>query len=646
MAAEIEVELEDGVSKPAKTASKSLDKLSKSAKGVKNNAGKIGGSAQKVKGLGSAADASAAGMKTLAGAAKFAATAVAAVAVAAGAAFASALGQSLKFADGIRFSLTAFLKSGPKAEAAIARIMGISNELGVSFQTAASTFKSFISAGLGEDAAANMIKFRADVQAFAGDTPAAVARVENAFVQLEKAVATGKIEADGFNSIVGNLPVNQVQIMTELAKKMKVPLSDLVDSSGKLKVALTELPVDKLVESIQDATLKATGFGKAGDAAFAKATSTVSGLVGMIKNRAGNAIDQLALKIGPNLGKAALPVLDKLASAMNSPEFSAGLSSAADFMSGAFVTGIDVLTTAFNFLKPIVSGFFDGFGTSAGLAVPVIKKIGSALMSLMGNETFINGVATAFKVLGFAMGIALDISLALIGFMAAGWAILGAGIGIIGAVGNAIVSFFSAFFSIASSVISAVIGFFDLLINGSFSDIQSAVSKMSNTVTGFFSTMGAKIITALVSLVSKVASVGGEMMAGLVGGIKGAAGAVVGAITGVVGNAISSAKALLGIASPSKVFEEFGVNTVVGFERGVVDEGPRVSSALGGVLDPSSLAALGPGGGTNNLSASSNATINVQGATEPANVAMQVRDVLLDELLGTFEQLRIEVSGA
>ena len=65
---------------------------------------------------------------------------------------------------------------------------------------------------------------------------------------------------------------------------------------------------------------------------------------------------------------------------------------------------------------------------------------------------------------------------------------------------------------------------------------------------------------------------GADLIQGLIDGIASMGGAVLDAIGGVVGGAIDWAKSLLGIASPSKVFRQFGGYTMEGFALGISDE--------------------------------------------------------------------------
>ena len=64
-------------------------------------------------------------------------------------------------------------------------------------------------------------------------------------------------------------------------------------------------------------------------------------------------------------------------------------------------------------------------------------------------------------------------------------------------------------------------------------------------------------------------SFGSAMIDGLIGGILGKATALRDAVTGAAGKAVTGFKNLLGINSPSKVFAEFGVNTMEGYQQGI-----------------------------------------------------------------------------
>jgi hypothetical protein len=83
-----------------------------------------------------------------------------------------------------------------------------------------------------------------------------------------------------------------------------------------------------------------------------------------------------------------------------------------------------------------------------------------------------------------------------------------------------------------------------------------------------------------------LADVAADLIAGLVTGITGGGTAVFNAIKGVVMGAIDGAKKLLGIASPSKVFAEIGMQTGAGMEAGVDRSAPGVHNSLESMVEP------------------------------------------------------------
>jgi len=90
-------------------------------------------------------------------------------------------------------------------------------------------------------------------------------------------------------------------------------------------------------------------------------------------------------------------------------------------------------------------------------------------------------------------------------------------------------------------------------------------------------------------------AMGKNLIDGLVNGIKNGATAVLNAMKGVVQGAIDGAKKLLGIASPSKVFAEIGMQTGAGMQGGVEKSAGGVQGALESMVSPP-LASAGKGG--------------------------------------------------
>ncbi|OYD06072.1 phage tail protein, partial [Paludifilum halophilum] len=93
-------------------------------------------------------------------------------------------------------------------------------------------------------------------------------------------------------------------------------------------------------------------------------------------------------------------------------------------------------------------------------------------------------------------------------------------------------------------------------ISNQMENIRSTIGKIWDRVMGFFRNIN-------------LFKTGRDIIQGLINGIKNMASRVTDAVTGVVDGAIHWAKKQLGIASPSKVFEEIGEYTGEGFKIGM-----------------------------------------------------------------------------
>lgn len=152
-----------------------------------------------------------------------------------------------------------------------------------------------------------------------------------------------------------------------------------------------------------------------------------------------------------------------------------------------------------------------------------------------------------------------------------------------------------------------------------------------------------------------LSEIGSQLIAGLAAGITGGAGAVVDAITGVAGGAVDAAKKALGIASPSKVFAEIGMNTAAGMSSGVDSASGDVQSSLQKMVSPTDIQAggatpsaapaakSGGGGGGSDLSG---ATFNFYGVEGAEDALGRFKDLLTQVLDGDASQLGTAVPNA
>ena len=101
----------------------------------------------------------------------------------------------------------------------------------------------------------------------------------------------------------------------------------------------------------------------------------------------------------------------------------------------------------------------------------------------------------------------------------------------------------------------------------------------------FFTSLPGQIMAALASLPGQLSSMGGQMIDGMKNGIQAKAGELLASVQGTISNAVEGAKNLLGIHSPSKVFdEEIGQMTIEGAAVGAEKKADRFKSAVAGAL--------------------------------------------------------------
>lgn len=199
---------------------------------------------------------------------------------------------------------------------------------------------------------------------------------------------------------------------------------------------------------------------------------------------------------------------------------------------------IGILTTVIQIGASIIGAWASILGAIISTAVSIWQGVSSVFMGAIG---FVSSLLSSFNPSGIMAGV------------------LGAVIGVASAI----------WASIRAVFVGAVNGLM-AVIRG-FSPV-SAFSTAFSAVWGFLS-----------GLVGRFRTFGVNIIQGLIGGIKSMAGAVVGAISSTVGNVAGTAKRMLGINSPSRVFRQFGSWVSEGLAIGIDKGGQKPVSAIGSV---------------------------------------------------------------
>lgn len=144
---------------------------------------------------------------------------------------------------------------------------------------------------------------------------------------------------------------------------------------------------------------------------------------------------------------------------------------------------------------------------------------------------------------------------------------------IVNAVQNAKTSAVNKFNEMKSNVINA--------ISNMLSTVKTRITQLPRTVGQAFQ----NAVNSARRFISSAASVGSNLINGFVNGVRNAAHRLISAVTGAVSNAINGAKRLLGIHSPSRVFKDIGINTMLGAAIGIEDTSKKPLKAVESMAD-------------------------------------------------------------
>lgn len=144
---------------------------------------------------------------------------------------------------------------------------------------------------------------------------------------------------------------------------------------------------------------------------------------------------------------------------------------------------------------------------------------------------------------------------------------------IVNAVENAKTSAVNKFNEMKNNVINA--------ISSMLSTVKSRITQLPQAVGQAFQ----NAVNSARRFVSSAVSVGSNLIGGFVQGVRNSAHRLISAVTSAVGNAINGAKRLLGIHSPSRVFKDIGVNTMLGAAIGIENTSKKPLQAVESMAD-------------------------------------------------------------
>ena len=390
------------------------------------------------------------------------------------------------------------------------------------------------------------------------------------------AMEKGEISAEEFNQAIMDLG------MTDAAKEAATSTSTIEGAMGNLEASVVGVGTTVLDQFKGPLT--------SGISMLAQRISGLSGVftglvqtIGPILSQIGTTFQTAFQPVVGMVQSQLLPALKPLMSALQNlgnaimPIITAGIQTVAPMLS-TLVSNIgqtmSVIATA---VTPVINNI-------ASLIQAVLPVIQSAFQSWGSTiQGVINAVFPFIQtVVTSVMNVINAIITTVLAAINGDWSGVWEGIhDIVSSVWNGIQSIVSgginAVSGVISSVLSGISGIFSNVWNGikgavssAWSGITSAVSSGVSSMMSFITSIPSRIMGVFSGAGSWLLSAGQNIIQGLINGITNAIGGAISAVKNAVSGIIDGAKSLLGIASPSKVFDrEIGRMIPAGLGRGV-----------------------------------------------------------------------------
>jgi tape measure domain-containing protein len=281
----------------------------------------------------------------------------------------------------------------------------------------------------------------------------------------------------------------------------------------------------------------------------------------------------------------------------------------------------DALIAAWEQLKEAGMAIFEAIRETIAAVAAAIKAIweehGEAIMAVLKPlwEQVKNTVTTAIEII---KNVIIFVMAIIRGDWSAAWeALKNIGVAIWDYMKNTATNIFEAL-KASLSLIWAVIREQAIAI---WENIKQGVIDKANALRqGVIDTVD-RALQWIRELPGKAIAWGRDLIQGFIDGILGKAAELYGKIKGVIDGAISAAKNALKSDSPSKVFENIGIDTVKGYIQGLEKMAGAVNVGLSGMVNPGggmqpAMAGAGPQGG-----AVGN-TFNLRGLFEGAHITI------------------------
>lgn len=413
------------------------------------------------------------------------------------------------------------------------------------------------------------------------------------------AMEKGEISAEEFNQAIMDLG------MTDAAKEAATSTSTIEGAMGNLEASIVGVGTTILDQFKGPLT--------SGISMLAQGISGLSGVftglvqtIGPILSQIGTTFQTAFQPVVGIMQSQLLPALQPLMSALQNlgnavmPVITAAIQTVAPVLATVVSNVMQTMSVIATAVTPVINNI----AALIQAVLPVIQSVfqswGSAIQGVINAVfPFIQTVVTS------VMNVVNAIITTVLAAINGDWSGVWEGIqNIVSSVWDGIKSIVSSAINAVSSVISSVLngisGIFSSVWNGirgavssAWSGITSAVSSGVGSMMSFITSIPSRIMGVFSGAGSWLLSAGKNIIQGLINGITNAIGGAISAVKNAVSGIIDGAKSMLGIHSPSKVFDrEIGRMIPAGLGRGVSENERAATRPVEDMVDsllPSSI---------------------------------------------------------
>lgn len=361
-------------------------------------------------------------------------------------------------------------------------------------------------------------------------------------------------------------------------------ISNLVTNAGGLRAVLTAItgPVGIAVALFTALFI--------GSEQFRNATLSLLGILGQL-------VGQLA--------SALMPILDTLFQVFNQLVVQLGnalapvLTLVGTTIQGLLGPAIAALNPIVASLQPVLQQAGDALSLLLSAITPVIDIILGVLTPTI--QALLPVVSTVFTAVGDIVSKAMEVVRGVIdlvlGIISGDWSQAWDGLKtIVNGTVDLIISILRGAGQVFISVLGAAWDIAKNLTVSAWNALKETVSSAITGVIGFVRDLPGNIVAGLGAIGSLLVNAGKNLIEGLISGVKAAAGRIKDAVLGPIKDSVAAVKDFLGIASPSRLFKQFGVWTGEGMMIGLEQITPAVTRAAEDMAAAVAATVPGPGG--------------------------------------------------